>query len=243
MLASSATTETTAGAATTRAVRPVNVSFKPARSPGVWLSVRRTLADALYARPRPEGDGEGGGKDEFVDDFDLSLFCDFFFLYDSKSLKTETQQHRRLSVYIRDFTREQGQLYPMVYSSAGQEGRQYINVTSEISALPDHHHRHGSTLLARRCYVYNTASVIFNGSAAGPTLFAPGRTKMGMGITATRRRRMTTAATREGVRAARVADRDRHRRHRYRRRGSDRPDCRGRCRPSSPSTSSTIPSS
>jgi hypothetical protein len=81
-------------------------------------------------------------------EFDLHLFNDMFFAYDSKGLKAATQRRRALSKCISRFQTGQDRCYREV-RSVGNRNRQYINIAAEVLAVSDAGSPSGSTLLAK----------------------------------------------------------------------------------------------
>ncbi|KAK3358659.1 hypothetical protein B0T25DRAFT_563736 [Lasiosphaeria hispida] len=153
-LRSRATLEKTAMAGGARG-HPISITITPYKDTHVWNKMTTVLF-----------------KEEMMDlsldfDFDICLFGDLFFLYDSKGLKLETQRQRVISACIDDFQAEQSKLFAEV-QSVSNSSRQYIDLASEISPVSDRHFPQGSTLLARHCCIHNMAGFILDGISKDP---------------------------------------------------------------------------
>lgn len=127
--------------------RPINITFTPSSDPQVW--------DEMFLRLRDPTAQEPG-------EYDRRSFCNLFFLYDSKGTKLETQRQRALGPCIQDFRAEQAAYFPE-NAAVSSDDRQYIDIAATVYALNDGHYPLGSTLLAKRCCVYNTVRTILEG--------------------------------------------------------------------------------
>lgn len=134
--------------------RPINITLDPSKDPQVWNTFQRLL-DTIDEYDAP-------GSPEETDAFDLANFRGLFFAYDSKGLKLETQKQRVFSTCIENFSKEDVGFLDEVLTLE-HDNRHYIDIASEVLAVYDLRFPQGSTLLAKKCCVYNTMRFILNG--------------------------------------------------------------------------------
>ena len=135
--------------------KPINITITPSKDTVVWNKMEEVLSRL---------DIFTSGDD--FQEFDLRLFQHMFFVYDSKGLKLETQRQRLLSECIKEFQEDQLSIVGDVLS-VENSNRQYIDIAAEVPPVPDLNCPSGSTLLAKRCCVYNTMAFVLEGKLTG----------------------------------------------------------------------------
>lgn len=135
--------------------KPINITITPSRDTVVWNTMEQVLSGL-----------ELSVDDNDFPEFDLRLFQRMFFVYASKGLKLETQRQRLLSECIKEFQGDQRSIFEG-HLSVENSNRQYIDIAAEVPPVPDLSCPSGSTLLAKRCCVYNTMSFVLEGKIAG----------------------------------------------------------------------------
>jgi hypothetical protein len=135
--------------------KPINITITPSKDTVVWNKIVQVLSDL-----------EVFADDDGFREFDLRLFQHMFFVYDGKGLKLETQRQRLLSECIKEFQNDQHSIVGDVFSVENDK-RQYIDIGAEVPPVPDLDCPSGSTLLAKRCCVYNTMRFVLEGKLTG----------------------------------------------------------------------------